>query len=108
MPAKPDPPVESDEEHDEDVEVRKSARILNSPTSSGFADAAAAQLHEIRPSRHAVLNSACCCCCCCCHHCSALHPQYMLGYVDDPEKPTDLLRHRFPSKVGGVPVSVKP
>lgn len=31
--------------------------------------------------------------------------QYMLGYVDDPEKPTDLLRHRFPSKVGGAPVS---
>lgn len=31
--------------------------------------------------------------------------QYMLGFVDDPEKPTDLLRHRFPSKVGGVPVS---
>jgi hypothetical protein len=32
----------------------------------------------------------------------------MLGYVDDAEKPTDLLRHRFPSKVGGVPVSFKP
>jgi hypothetical protein len=33
--------------------------------------------------------------------------QYMLGFVDDPEKPTDLLRHRFPSKVGGVPVSLQ-
>lgn len=29
----------------------------------------------------------------------------MLGYVDDPENPTDMLRHRFPSKVGGRPVS---
>lgn len=30
--------------------------------------------------------------------------QYMLGFVDVPEKATDLLRHRFPSKVGGAPV----
>jgi hypothetical protein len=35
-----------------------------------------------------------------------LHLQYMLGYVDEPEKPTDMLRHRFPSKVGGPPVGV--
>lgn len=32
--------------------------------------------------------------------------QYMLGFVDSPEKPVDLLRHRFPSKVGGAPVSI--
>eukprot|EP00878_Enallax_costatus_P023023 GHUV01024470.1.p1 GENE.GHUV01024470.1~~GHUV01024470.1.p1 ORF type:complete len:305 (+),score=72.67 GHUV01024470.1:738-1652(+) len=33
---------------------------------------------------------------------------YMLGYVDYPDKPTDLLRHRFPSKVGGVPAWLDP
>eukprot|EP00879_Flechtneria_rotunda_P010047 GHRR01010505.1.p1 GENE.GHRR01010505.1~~GHRR01010505.1.p1 ORF type:complete len:358 (+),score=92.76 GHRR01010505.1:201-1274(+) len=33
---------------------------------------------------------------------------YMLGYVDAPEKPTDLLRHRFPSKVGGAPAWLDP
>ncbi|WIA11918.1 hypothetical protein OEZ85_012002 [Tetradesmus obliquus] len=34
--------------------------------------------------------------------------EYMLGFIDDPEKPTDLLRHRFPSKVGGVPAWLDP
>lgn len=32
--------------------------------------------------------------------------QWMLGFVEEPERSTDLLRHRFPSKVGGRPVSV--
>ena len=31
--------------------------------------------------------------------------QWMLGFVDAAESPSDLLRHRFPSKVGGRPVS---
>ncbi len=31
--------------------------------------------------------------------------QWMLGFVDDAESPATLLRHRFPSKVGGRPVS---
>jgi hypothetical protein len=31
--------------------------------------------------------------------------QYMLGFLEYPENATPLLRHRFPSKVGGVPVS---
>eukprot|EP00955_Chlamydomonas_euryale_P097344 365069-Chlamydomonas_euryale.AAC.19 len=31
--------------------------------------------------------------------------QWMLGFVEEPEAPTSLLRHRFPSKVGGRPVS---
>ncbi len=30
--------------------------------------------------------------------------QWMLGFVDQAESPTALLRHRFPSKVGGRPV----
>lgn len=33
---------------------------------------------------------------------------YMLGFVEPPEKPTDLLRHRFPSKVGGAPAWLDP
>ncbi|KAF8071111.1 PDCD2 [Scenedesmus sp. PABB004] len=35
-------------------------------------------------------------------------PEYMLGFLDDPERPTDLLRHRFPSKVGGAPAWLDP
>lgn len=34
--------------------------------------------------------------------------EYMLGFVDVPEKATDLLRHRFPSKVGGAPAWLDP
>lgn len=32
----------------------------------------------------------------------------MLGFVDDPETPESLLRHRFPSKVGGRPAWLDP
>ena len=40
--------------------------------------------------------------------CFALHAYFMqllLGFVEEPEAPHALLRHRFPSKVGGRPVS---
>lgn len=40
--------------------------------------------------------------------CFALHAypmQLLLGFVEEPEAPHALLRHRFPSKVGGRPVS---
>lgn len=30
--------------------------------------------------------------------------QYMLGFAEEPEAAEDLLRHRFPSKMGGRPV----
>lgn len=30
--------------------------------------------------------------------------EYMLGFVEEPEKPHKLLAHHFPSKVGGQPV----
>ena len=33
---------------------------------------------------------------------------WMLGFVDDPADPVDLLRHRFPSKVGGRPAWLDP
>eukprot|EP00775_Hariotina_reticulata_P005221 gene5221-5458_t len=33
---------------------------------------------------------------------------YMLGFLDSPEQATDLLRHRFPSKVGGSPAWLDP
>lgn len=31
-----------------------------------------------------------------------------LGFVEKPERRTDLLRHRFPSKVGGIPAWLDP
>ncbi len=31
-------------------------------------------------------------------------PQWNLGFAEPPQRPTDLLRHRFPSKIGGRPV----
>ena len=31
-------------------------------------------------------------------------PEYLLGFLEKPEKPQRLLRHFFPSKVGGLPV----
>ncbi|KAG1681100.1 hypothetical protein FOA52_015540 [Chlamydomonas sp. UWO 241] len=34
--------------------------------------------------------------------------EWMLGFVDEPEHPTALLRHRFPSKVGGRPAWLNP
>lgn len=34
--------------------------------------------------------------------------EWLLGFVDPPRHPTDLLRHRFPSKVGGRPAWLDP
>lgn len=34
--------------------------------------------------------------------------EWNLGFVEPPQKPTDLLRHRFPSKVGGRPAWLDP
>ena len=34
--------------------------------------------------------------------------EWLLGFVDPPRKRTDLLRHRFPSKVGGRPAWLDP
>ena len=33
---------------------------------------------------------------------------WLLGFVDPPASPSDLLRHRFPSKVGGRPAWLDP
>jgi hypothetical protein len=34
--------------------------------------------------------------------------EWLLGFVEAPERGTDLLRHRFPSKVGGCPAWLDP
>lgn len=34
--------------------------------------------------------------------------EWLLGFVEPPRKRTDLLRHRFPSKVGGRPAWLDP
>lgn len=34
--------------------------------------------------------------------------EWLLGFVEPPERPADLLRHRFPSKVGGRPAWLDP
>jgi pre-rRNA-processing protein TSR4 len=34
--------------------------------------------------------------------------EWLLGFVQPPRKRTDLLRHRFPSKVGGRPAWLDP
>lgn len=34
--------------------------------------------------------------------------EWLLGFVEQPRKRTDLLRHRFPSKVGGRPAWLNP
>jgi hypothetical protein len=102
--------VESDEEQDEDVEVRETMHDVAGIIMLEHTWAAAVQPNSFCPSTRPAAAAA------------AAHAQtaaalrlllfallqYMLGFVDDPEKPTDLLRHRFPSKVGGVPVSSKP
>jgi hypothetical protein len=34
--------------------------------------------------------------------------EWLLGFVEQPRKRTDLLRHRFPSKLGGRPAWLDP
>jgi len=34
--------------------------------------------------------------------------EWLLGFVEPPQRGTDLLRHRFPSKVGGYPAWLDP
>ena len=34
--------------------------------------------------------------------------EWNLGFVEPPRRPTDVLRHRFPSKVGGRPAWLDP
>lgn len=72
MPAKPDPPVESDDEQDEDVEVGEAALEMIRLALFERARAAVGHPHSIWPSTVAVLttsllphNAAC--------HCSSLH-----------------------------------
>ncbi|GAB4823697.1 hypothetical protein N2152v2_010743 [Parachlorella kessleri] len=36
------------------------------------------------------------------------HGEWNLGFVEPPRRPTDVLRHRFPSKVGGRPAWLNP
>ena len=39
---------------------------------------------------------------------SELDIEWLLGFVDPPRYKSDLLRHRFPSKVGGRPAWLDP
>lgn len=38
----------------------------------------------------------------------AAFSEWNLGFVEPPKRPTDLYRHRFPSKVGGRPAWLNP
>jgi hypothetical protein len=58
MPARPDPPVESDEEQDEDVEVRETILDRVWQTSHEHAEAAATQPHSFCPSSRKCLVAA--------------------------------------------------
>ena len=39
---------------------------------------------------------------------SDIATEWLLGFVEPPHHPSDLLRHRFPSKVGGSPAWLDP